>query len=185
MKKPVQLPWSVPVSVHDIPEAGRRFELAADQRVREAIVKIAGLQSLPRFEASFDVTRRGREGLRVAGSVSATVGQICVATLEPIDNSVEEEVDLVFVPEASPPQSPRAEGDVATVAAVPEQDAPEPMVGGSVDLGAIAIEFLLLGIDPYPRKEGAVFESPATDDTAAHPFAALAELKKRPSGQNH
>ncbi len=31
---------------------------------------------------------------------------------------------------------------------------------GTVDLGAIATEFFLLGIDPYPRKEGAEFEAP-------------------------
>jgi hypothetical protein len=47
-----------------------------------------------------------------------------------------------------------------------------------VDLGAVATEFLLLGIDPYPRKEGAEFEPRITGDPAAHPFAALASLKK-------
>ena len=33
-------------------------------------------------------------------------------------------------------------------------DSPEPLVGGAVDLGAVATEFLVLGIDPYPRKPG-------------------------------
>ena len=28
------------------------------------------------------------------------------------------------------------------------------LVGGTVDLGAIATEFLILGLDPYPRKTG-------------------------------
>ncbi|MND03201.1 hypothetical protein D3C83_229160 [compost metagenome] len=54
--------------------------------------------------------------------------------------------------------------------------------GGTVDLGALAAEFLVLGIDPYPRKPGASFEAPATaDDPAAHPFATLAALKKKGS----
>ena len=47
-----------------------------------------------------------------------------------------------------------------------------------VDLGAVATEFLLLGIDPYPRKPGAVFDAPPAGDPASHPFAALAALKK-------
>jgi hypothetical protein len=184
MKKSSQLPWSVPVAVHDIPETGRHFNLIADEHVRTSVAKLAGLTSLPQFEASFDVTRRGREGLRVTGEVSATVGQICVVTLEPIDNAVDEPVDMVFSPDA--PASVPVDRD-ATVesmtAATP--DAPEPLVGGSIDLGAIAIEFLLLGIDPYPRKADAVFETQgAGDAAAAHPFAALAALKRSSGGQD-
>ena len=52
-----------------------------------------------------------------------------------------------------------------------------------VDLGAIATEFLLLGIDPYPRKPGVVFEALADDEyDTAQPFSALAALKKRQGG---
>ena len=47
-----------------------------------------------------------------------------------------------------------------------------------VDLGALAIEFLILGIDPYPRKAGAQFAAPAVEDASEHPFAALEALKK-------
>jgi hypothetical protein len=51
------------------------------------------------------------------------------------------------------------------------------MIGGRIDLGALATEFLMLAIDPYPRKPGATFEAPAADP-GGHPFAALAALKK-------
>jgi hypothetical protein len=54
----------------------------------------------------------------------------------------------------------------------------EPLINDTIDLGAIATEFLLLGIDPYPRKPEAVFEAPPTEDAADHPFAALAGLRK-------
>jgi hypothetical protein len=47
-----------------------------------------------------------------------------------------------------------------------------------VDLGAIASEFLILGIDPYPRKPGVVFEPNLEREAGASPFAALAALKK-------
>jgi hypothetical protein len=49
-------------------------------------------------------------------------------------------------------------------------------------LGAIATEFLLLGIDPYPRKAGAEFSPQKSEDGSAKPFAALEALKKRLSG---
>jgi hypothetical protein len=69
--------------------------------------------------------------------------------------------------------------DVAEPAAAEQADPPEVLQHGSIDLGALAVEFLLLGIDPYPRKPGVSFEPPrVVDDPAAHPFAVLAALKK-------
>jgi hypothetical protein len=157
-----------------VPETGRHFDLSADTQTRAAIAKLAGLRSLPRLEARFDLTRRGQAGLRVAGRVSARVGQTCVVTLEPIDNDIEEDIDLVFAPAAAPSLADVADPAVAEAA----HDKPEALVDGAVDLGAVAVEFLLLGIDPYPRKPGAVFEAPPAGDDSARPFAALAALKK-------
>jgi hypothetical protein len=197
-------PWSVPVTIGDVPEAGRRLDLVADPQTRAAIAKLAGLAALPRLVASFDVTLRGRGGLHVLGSVSATVGQTCVVTLDPVESEIEEPIDLVFTPAAlgseasgqrgdskvrapdtrpKPGSSARAAavsptGDDGTEVEVTAEDAPEPLIDGRIDLGAIATEFLLLGIDPYPRKPGAVFQPPASADVAAHPFAELAALKK-------
>src|SRR5262245_46822044 len=96
-KTPPQPLWSVPVRAEDVPESGQRVEFAADEPTRQAIAKIAGLRTLPRLEAGFDVSRRGH-GLHVVGQVTATVGQTCGVTLEPVDNHVEEPVDVVYVP---------------------------------------------------------------------------------------
>jgi uncharacterized metal-binding protein YceD (DUF177 family) len=166
-------PWSVPVAVRDVPETGRHFDLVADENIRAAVANAIGLRALPRLVASFDVSRQGRDGLRVVGRVAATVGQTCVVTLEPIENEIDEVVDLEFAP-AVPEESDEGSGHSKVAA----DDAPEPLVGGVVDLGGVATEFLSLGIDPYPRKAGVEFAAPAAEDDAPHPFAALAALKK-------
>jgi len=171
-------PWSAPVAMHEVPDTGRRFELVPDEKVRAALAESIGLRALPRLEASFDVSRHGREGLHVVGRVSATVGQDCVVTLEPIDSEIDEVVDIVFEP-APAADAPHEDAGGRTVAA---DEAPEPLVGGVVDLGVVATEFLTLGIDPYPRKAGAEFTAPATGDDTSHPFAALAALKKERGG---
>ena len=176
-----QVPWQVPVAVADVPEDGAHFELAADGEVRSAVARVAGLRDLPRFGATFDVTRQGLSGLHVTGHVSATVGQNCVVTLEPLTNDVEEDIDLLFAP---PPPSELeiaadADDEKSTKKSERSLDGPEPLIGGVVDLGAIATEFLILGLDPYPRKPGAVFEPPADGKPEASPFAALAGLKDR------
>jgi uncharacterized metal-binding protein YceD (DUF177 family) len=173
--------WSAPVTIDDIPEVGRHFDLAADADARARLAKLAGLRGLPRLQANFDVSRHGN-GLQVVGRVSATVGQTCVVTLEPIENAIEESVDLLFMPVA----------DAGGKPAKARMEPPEPLVGGMVDLGAVATEFLLLGIDPFPRKAGAQ-SAPAqlgtraenqANEAAAHPFAALGALKKSQKGSD-
>jgi uncharacterized metal-binding protein YceD (DUF177 family) len=167
------LPWRVPVAVNEVPEAGRRFELAADESTRAAIAKAAGINGISRLEGVFDVGRHKLGGLRVHGNVSARLWQDCVVTLEPVENEIEEEVDLVFAPDGTVGSS---EADIS------DDDAPEPLIGGCIDLGAIATEFLILAIEPYPRKPGVAFEPQAPAEVSANPFAALAALKK--AGQN-
>jgi uncharacterized metal-binding protein YceD (DUF177 family) len=168
-------PWTVPIRVEDIPETGRRVELAADETIRTTLAEAAGVKELTRLEATFDLARRGRSGLRVVGEISATVRQTCVVTLEPISNEVIEPVDLLFAPAG-------AQTGLAAELPVEAGDPPEPMIGGMVDLGAVVTEFLILGIDPYPRKPGAVLDAPRSADRDATPFAALAALKKSDGG---
>ena len=165
--------WSVPIAVADVPETGLRVALAADERTRLSVAKLADLRALSRFEATFELARHGRGGLHLVGTLSATVGQICVLTLEPIENEVEENIDLVFAPAAI--SIAEATGSVEEVSL----DGPEPLADGVIDLGALATEFLILAIDPYPRKPGAVFSGPAEDRAADSPFASLSRLKGR------
>ena len=116
-------------------------------------------------------------GSHVTGQVSATVGQNCVVTLEPLTSEVEEDSRSVFVPQVGR----RAASGRDEAKAEPRDvkwDDPEPLIGGVVDLGALATEFLMLGLDPYPRKPGAVFEPPQDRQPDEGPFAALAKLTK-------
>jgi uncharacterized metal-binding protein YceD (DUF177 family) len=170
--------WSVPVRIEDVPETGRRFELAADAAARTALAHTAGLGALPRLEATFELIRHGSDGLQVVGTVSAAVRQTCVVTLEPVENEIEEPVNLTFV---AGPGNAAAQGGDAGDLALSGREAPELLVNGTIDLGAVATEFLILAIDPYPRKADAVFAAPASGDATGHPFAALAALKK-PAG---
>lgn len=160
-------PWSVPVAVDDVPETGLHIETEAPAEVRAQLIKLANLRDLPHLSAVFDLTRRGG-GLQVAGQVKARVGQTCVVTLDPLESDLDETIDLLFGP--------------AGAASADNKEPPEPLIEGKVDLGAIATEFLLLGIDPYPRKAGAEFAAIKTADDSSKPFAALEALKKRLGG---
>jgi Large ribosomal RNA subunit accumulation protein YceD len=170
--------WSVPVRLDEIPEAGLRLDLEPDAATCAAIAVTAGVSGIARLHAGFDLARHGRDGLRVVGTVAATVRQTCVVTLDPVENEIEEGIDLVFVPASA------ATGNAVNVN-VDAAEPPEVLIDGVVDLGAIATEFLMLGVDPYPRKADAVFEPPPSPDAGSQPFAALAALRtQRDRGRN-
>ena len=137
------------------------------------------MRELPELSAVFDLTRQGA-GVHVTGEVSARVGQTCVVTLEPIESAIHEAVDVEFAPA---PAGGKETGPKKARKRTPDADEPpEPLVGGTLDLGALAAEFLILGIDPYPRKAGAEFAPPKLEDAGEHPFAALESLKKNLGG---
>lgn len=162
--------WSVPVRIEDIPEEGRQVHLAADEGARAEVARQAGLLGVSRLEADFDLRRAARGSIDVSGRVTATVRQTCVVSLEPMDNIISEPVAITFVPEGAPATSGDADPDAVDI---------EPLIDGRIDLGAIAGEFLILGVDPYPRKEGAEFVPPPGASERSSPFDVLDALKKR------
>jgi uncharacterized metal-binding protein YceD (DUF177 family) len=170
-------PWRVPLIVAQIPEVGVHRDIEADGPVRAAMAEVGGLREILSASASLDVMPRGGGRFHVAGHVRARIGQTCVVTLDPIESDIDEPIDLMFAP---PEQIPQLSDLVDDAAESDEEipDPPEPIVNGVIDLGRLATDALLLAIDPYPRKPGAVFEPlVAADDPEDHPFAALKALK--------
>ena len=181
---PVEHPWSVTVRLDEVPETGRHVTLDAGEAVRAAVAKAAKVEAVEQLAAEFDLTRRGRDALRATGTVRGRVRQTCVVSLEPVVNTVEEAIDVTFAPPSGEPRERPGtaydddDDDASLAGSIAGEDPPEPLVNGAVDLGVLATEFLLLGIDPYPRKPGVAFAAPAAGDSTGSPFAALAALKK-------
>jgi hypothetical protein len=179
-------PWSVPVIVAQIPDSGLHRDIEAGRAVREAMAEVAGLREILSASASLDVTPKSAGRFHVAGRVRARIGQTCVVTLDPIENDIDEPIDLIFAP---PEQIPELADlvDEAAESDVEIPDPPEPVVNGVIDLGRLATDALFLAIDPYPRKPDAVFDPPVeAPDPEDHPFAALKalQLEAKPPGSN-
>ena len=177
-RDPSRDPWRALVNVAQIPDGGLHREIDANDRARAAMAEAVGLRDIASARAAFDLSHRSGGRVHVAGRVQARVGQTCVVTLEPIDNAIDEEVDLVFAPaEEIAPQIDADDDDGVSTVAEP----PEPIENGMIDLGRLASDVLFLAIDPYPRKEGAVFAPQvAAPDPEDHPFATLKALQSAP-----
>jgi uncharacterized metal-binding protein YceD (DUF177 family) len=173
-------PWSVPVVVAQIPDTGLHRDLEAGPAARDAIAEVGGLREVLSASVSLDVIPKSGGRFHVAGRVRARVGQTCVVTLDPIENDIDEEIDLIFAPPEQIPQLADLVDDAAE-SDVEIPDPPEPIENGVIDLGRLATDALFLAIDPYPRKPDAVFEPPVVaDDPEDHPFAALKALQLKP-----
>jgi hypothetical protein len=170
-------PWSAPVTVAQIPDTGLHRDIEAAPAIRQAMAALAGLREILSARASLDVTPRGGGRFHVAGYVRARVGQTCVVTLDPIENDIDEPIDLMFAPpEQIPEMADLIDEAAESDADIP--DPPEPIVNGVIDLGRVATDALYLAIDPYPRRPDAVFEPPVVAaDPEDHPFAALKALQ--------
>ena len=177
-------PWSVPITVAQIPDTGLHRDIEADPAVREAMAEVGGLRGILSASAALDVTPTSGGRVHVEGRVRARVGQTCVVTLDPIESDIDEPIDLIFAPPEQIPQLADLVDEAAeSDAEIP--DPPEPIEDGVIDLGRLATDALFLGLDPYPRRADAVFEPPIiAADPGDHPFAALKalQLEAKPAG---
>ncbi len=87
--------------------------------------------------------------VRLEGRLSAKVIQACVVTLDPVMAEIDAGFTRMFS-EAPPMVAPEVTLDL-------EQDGPDPIEKGQIDLGEIVAEELALSLDPYPRGPDVVF----------------------------
>lgn len=183
-------PWSQRLLVTDVPASGLDVELVADEAVRARLAQANGLPAVASAVAKLRVTRHGREGLYVVGDLRAKATQTCVVSLEPFEAQVAEPIDVEFAPaprRAAEPDTARRrkrrsepEPEIEDEAGMDDLDAPDEIVDGKIDLGALVGEFFALGLDPYPRKPGVEFAGSQEEAPAkVSSFAKLAGLAKK------
>jgi hypothetical protein len=173
-------PFSRVVRVDALPREGQVVTIEASPAERQALASFYQLPAIDALMATLRVEAWGGDGARVTGAVHGALTQICVVSLEPFPATVEEAVDVRFAPQPAADSRPPEAKEMQTVS-LDDEDEPDPVIDGKIDLGALTAEFFALGLDPYPRKPGVMFEQNATSDPADSPFSALAQRDKRGS----
>lgn len=170
-----------PIRVEAIRLRGTEITVRAEPEQFAAIARLLGLASLESLEARYLLSRNG-DRVKLEGRIAAQLHRTCVVTLDPFPVQLDVPVKLDFAPEQEAEVAGRrAERDDAEIdieVLLNEDDPPEPILDGVIDLGGVTLEFLALALDPYPRKPGVDFEAPAGEAGAESPFAALAKLKR-------
>ena len=148
-------PFSRVVRVDALPREGQTVTIEATSAEREALASFFELPAIAALTATLRLEPWGRGGARVTGAVHGELTQSCVVSLEPFPATVDEAVDVRFAPQAAVNSGPPAAKETLSLA---DEDEPDPIIDGKIDLGALAAEFFALGLDPYPRKPGVTFE---------------------------
>lgn len=174
-------PLSRPLALTQVPPEGLEVDIVATPAERTALARLNDLPEVLSLHAKLRARRWRGDGLEVTGDITARLRLTCVITLEDFDADTSEPIEVRFAPPRDEAQRSRRHQTEAPADEAGE-DAPDPLVGGAVDLGAIVSEFLTLAIDPYPRKPGAAFSGPAAPDHGCDPgkespFAALRDKK--------
>ena len=160
---------------------GESLSIGATPDERRMLAERLGVASLDRLDATASLKRLDdSESVELSVHLSADLSQNCVITLEPVAQHIDERFRLVY----TPPVVQDAQAD-AVIVAIEQEDPPEPLIDGKIDIGAAVEEHLVLAIEPYPKKEGAIldetYRTAAGDggDRSDNPFAALSVLKEK------
>jgi len=156
-------------------EDGREtaVSLAADAAERAALARRFGLTDLVRLQAAVRLLRTGPL-VTATADLEADVVQSCVVTLEPVPAAIRDRATRLY---ADPGPADEGEGGEEVVVQIDEDDPPEPIVDGAIDIGELVAEEMGLRLEPYPRSPGAAFDAPAGEDALESPFVVLGRLK--------
>ena len=164
------------VPLEDIDEGGLEMEVAAESSERAALAARFGLVSVDELSARLrlEAARESAGAVRISGRIRGRVVQTCVATLEPVPQTIREPLLVLYAPIREDAAQREVEVEAGDTPAV------EPLPEGTIDVGELVAQHLALALDPYPRHPDASGEPLryATGEAAADgPFAALGHLK--------
>ena len=166
------LPYSEPVRLHQV-AGGVKRTLEPDAAARARIVKALDLASLDTFTAEMELAPSAA-GWRLSGRVRASLAQTCGITLEPLPLEIDAPFSLTLAEAVE-------EEDADEIVITLDDESPDLIENGQIDLGQYAVEQLALRLDPFPRKPGAEFVQPP-EPAEISPFAVLKQLRPSDEG---
>jgi uncharacterized metal-binding protein YceD (DUF177 family) len=180
--------FTKPVSVMSIEKKGHEAKFEADENALKMIVDRFDLASAKFFRVSMKVVPQSDQmTYRVAGNFQAEIVQTCIVSGEEIEVSLSEEFEgwyrdqsrIISFSEGRNKVS--ADSNESEYEIRSEEEDPEPIENGVLDLAEVTMQFLGLSIDPYPKSmaTGAGDYIETKPEDKPNPFAKLAELKTK------
>ncbi len=184
--------WSFLVDASKIGDDAQSYDIKPESQHIVALCKRLNLYDIERLDAKVVLKRsKVNRYIHVTGVINSCVLQKCVVTTDPVKEQVEDEFETWFAEETSAVSFSKAKRDRMSakereeLPILEEEEDPEPVIDGKIDIGEVVVQNLSLALNPYPRVEGADFDGKSKNlddvDNAVYdnPFAALKDWKKK------
>lgn len=168
--------FSYPIKIDELNQNQYKFTLNADTEELKDIASVLQVEDVKAFQADIFLKLNLKEHLmRVWGNVTAKLVLKSVISLENFEKDFNVPFELKFDTKAT-------YQDIRDMEAGINDDVPDIIENGQINLADIALEQIALNIDDYPRAEGEIFNfeqySGIEPQTKENPFAVLKKLKK-------
>jgi len=172
----MQKNFSYVIKIDELNQNQYKYILHADKDELEDITKILQVESVRRFHAEVYLKKFAKENmLKVWGNVEARLELKSVISSENFLRNMKVPFELNFDTVAT-------YEDIREMDAGIDEEVPDIIINGTINLADICIEQIALNLEDYPRAEGEEFDYSQYDNSEPekkeNPFAVLKKLKK-------
>lgn len=182
-----QTEFSHPISIDRLNETETFLKLTANKKERQALAERFNIPLLKLLTANVRIKpeAKGPEvKILIEAEIKVEVVQTCVVTLDPIENNLHTNIRVQF---ASDEQEVSGNDEIWGA----DEDLPDLIIDGVIDIGEFISEQVALSLDPFPRTPGAEFNIQEVkaipfeiEGKKTHPFASLEKLKGKLGDNN-
>ena len=161
----IEQEWSHFFDVDDLEDRQTKLTIEASDEECTDLARRLNVEGVKKASADLTLTReKGSHSIHVTGQFHTTVALNCVVTLESFDQDLSENVEGWFADKekavsfAAAKREREASTSHGEVEMLDEQDDPEAIIEGQIDLGELVTQHISLAIPPYPHKDGVEYE---------------------------
>lgn len=172
----MQKKFSYPLKIDELNQNQYRFEINADQDELTDIAEILKVEEAEKFAAEIFLKRNIKEhSLKVWGTVNA---QLMLQSVISLENFLQE----YNVPFTLTYDTTATYQDIKEMETGINDEVPDIIENGEINLADIALEQIALNMEDYPRAKGEIFDFnqylKQEETSKENPFAVLQKLKK-------
>ena len=169
--------FSRPLTIEGIiPDKIRQETIEADEAECAALAQRFGIRQISYLKAKLAIRRvSGGTTVRVEGDIEADIVQACVVSLQDVHEHMQVRFETFFAEDV-----PDTDGNEIEFSP-DDEDAPEMISNGVIDLGEVVAQYLSLDLNPYPRAPGVSLAAQLKEsggEVKNRPFAVLETLKE-------
>lgn len=193
------LEWHYPLEADSVSEKPLQLEISPSVDQCAALARRLDVFKIHSLTAKMSVKRNsGNMVIYVFGEIFSKIEQKCIVSLAPVIEEIREPFEAWYADTAQTVSFTKAkrerlsEKEKGEQPILEENEDPEPILDGKIDLGELVVQYFSLSINPYPRTEQVIKSLTESDSVVIeaqevydNPFAALKEWRAKENKEDY